>query len=111
MNTVGLSPATRSLTIITDTFIIKEMKILSIKNIIRKDVPIYYRRLFSGTVVLELMAKEVERIVDFTIETKPTGMKEITVSLSEPVDYPLVPLVKELKAYLNDLDDTGGLPG
>ncbi|GHU98656.1 hypothetical protein FACS189483_06950 [Spirochaetia bacterium] len=90
---------------------IRSMKIVTVKNIERKDVPIYYRRLFSGTVVLELVNKQIERPIDFTIETKPTGLKEITVSLAEPVDYPLIPLMKELKAYLNNLDESGGLPG
>jgi hypothetical protein len=87
------------------------MKILQVKDIERKDVPIYYRRLFSGTLELELMNKSLERIIDFIIETKPTGQKEIFITLAEPVDYPLVPLMKEVKKYLNDLDDAGGLPG
>jgi hypothetical protein len=87
------------------------MKILQVRNIERKDVPIYYRRLFSGTLELELMNRSLERAIDFTIETKPTGHKDIFVTLAEPVDYPLVPLMKEVKKYLNDLDDSGGLPG
>ncbi|MDR1948010.1 MAG: hypothetical protein LBQ38_01320 [Spirochaetaceae bacterium] len=87
------------------------MKILQIKDIERKDVPIYYRRLFTGLVVLELLNKEVERHIDFSIETKPTGHKEISITLADSVDYPLVPLIKELKKYVNDLDDAGGLPG
>jgi hypothetical protein len=86
------------------------MKILQVKNIERKDVPIYYRRLFSGILVLELLNKTVERTINFTIETKPTGARDILVTFDEPVDYPLIPLMKEVKKYLNDLDDSGGLP-
>ncbi|MDR3131135.1 MAG: hypothetical protein LBU18_06265 [Treponema sp.] len=86
------------------------MKILQVKNIERKDVPIYYRRLFSGILVLELLNETVERAIDFTIETKPTGVRDILVTLAEPVDYPLIPLMKEVKQYLNELDDSGGLP-
>jgi hypothetical protein len=87
------------------------MKILQVKDIQRKDVPIYYRRLFTGVLVLELLNKTVERAMDFTIETKPTGARDIFVTLAEPVDYPLVPLMTEVKKYLNALDDSGELPG
>jgi hypothetical protein len=87
------------------------MKVLQIKDIVRKDVPIYYRRYFSGVAVLELMNKSIERQIDFQIETKPTGVKEISLSVSEPVDYPLAPLITELKKFVISLDDAGGLPG
>jgi hypothetical protein len=86
------------------------MKVLQVKDIERKDVPIYYRRLFSGILVLDLLNSTVERVIDFTIETKPTGARDILITLTEPVDYPLVPLLKEIKKYLNELDDSGGLP-
>ncbi|MDR2630859.1 MAG: hypothetical protein LBC60_08065 [Spirochaetaceae bacterium] len=87
------------------------MKILQLKDITRKDVPIYYRRHYSGIAVLELLNKSIERRIDFMIETKPTGVKEISISISEPVDYPLTPLIKELKQFVIKLDDSGGLPG
>jgi hypothetical protein len=90
---------------------LKRMRILQIKNIERKDVPIYYRRLFTGLVVLELLNKQVEGRIDFSIETKPTGSKDISIILSDTFDYPRVPLIKELKNYVRDLDDTGALPG
>jgi hypothetical protein len=86
------------------------MKIVQLKNIIRKEVPIYYRRLYSGVVEIELLNKLEERAVDFTIEVKPTGQKSVSVTMSEPVDYPLVPLMKELRQFLINLDDTGQLP-
>ncbi|MDR2302967.1 MAG: hypothetical protein LBE10_00065 [Treponema sp.] len=87
------------------------MKILEFKNITRKDVPIYYRSLFSGTAVLELVNKSTDLSVEFSIEKKPTGYKEIIVTLNEKVDYPLVPLIKELKKYIDNLDASGALPG
>jgi hypothetical protein len=87
------------------------MRIVQVKNIERKDVPIYYRRLFSGIVEIELVNKSAERCIDFTIETKPTGQKDIFITMPDPIDYPLVPLMKALKGYLNELDDAGGLPG
>ncbi|MDR2766774.1 MAG: hypothetical protein LBB82_00445 [Treponema sp.] len=86
------------------------MKIVTIKNLIRKDVPIYYRRLFSGVLVIELVGKTEEKQIDFTVETKPTGVNEVIVNSLAPVDYPLLPLTREIKKFISALDETGGLP-
>ena len=86
------------------------MRVSEIKNIVRKDVPIYYRRLYSGIAVMELVNKPVEVPLDFQIEQKPTGQTEIGITLSEKVDYPLIPLQKELKKFIGDLDSGGKLP-
>jgi hypothetical protein len=87
------------------------MKILEVKNIVRKDVPIYYRRLYTGIAVIELINKSQDAHIDFSIEHKPTGQKEILVSFIDKVDYPLVPLNSALKKAIDDLDSSGGLPG
>jgi hypothetical protein len=87
------------------------MKIKQIKNIARKDVPIYYRRLFTGSLEIELLGKTIERNIDFTIETMPTGLSQVSVTIAEPLDYPLIPLMRELKRFIADLDEAGGLPG
>ncbi|GHV88609.1 hypothetical protein AGMMS50267_09690 [Spirochaetia bacterium] len=87
------------------------MRIVQVKNIERKDVPIYYRRLFNGIAEFELLGKQEERPIDFTIETKPAGDKDIFITMPDPIDYPLVPLMKELKQFLINLDESGGLPG
>ncbi|MDR1443723.1 MAG: hypothetical protein LBI94_02475 [Treponema sp.] len=86
------------------------MKILEIKDIVRKDVPIYYRRLYSGKAVVELINKSQDIQVDFSIEHKPTGQKEILVTLVDTIDYPLIPLRTALKKAIDDLDSSGGLP-
>jgi len=87
------------------------MKVIEIKNISRKDVPIYYRRFYSGSVVLELMNKIIVDIaLSFQIEHKPTGHVEILITSMEEVDYPLVPLKKELKRFIGNLDSSGKLP-
>ncbi len=60
--------------------------------------------------LVEIMAKMVERKIDFKIELMPTGKKHISVTFEQPIDYPLVPLLKELKPYLDELDRSGQLP-
>jgi hypothetical protein len=87
------------------------MKILGIKDIVRKDVPIYYRRLFTGSLEIEVLGKNLERHIDFTIETMPTGLNQVSVAIAEPLDYPLVPLMRDLKQFIANLDEAGGLPG
>ena len=86
------------------------MRILEIKEIVRKDVPIYYRRFFSGIASIAFLDTIMERRIDFFIETKPTGQNEIIVTIAEPVDYPLVPLIKALKTTIDTLDSNGDLP-
>jgi len=86
------------------------MKIVTLKDMIRKDVPIYYRKLYTSVAVIEFNSKQENYRIDFSIEVKPTGQKEINVNFIDTVDYPLIPLVKELKQYINDLDNADGLP-
>jgi hypothetical protein len=86
------------------------MKIIGIHDIIRKDVPIYYKRYYKGTLVIELVKEAQEIPVEFIIEHKPTGQVDIAVIFAEKVDYPLVPIVKELKNYIGELDSGRKLP-
>jgi hypothetical protein len=86
------------------------MKIVTLKDMIRKDVPIYYRKLYTSVAVIEFNNKPNDYRIDFSIEMKPTGNKEISVTFIDTVDYPLVPVIRELKQYINDLDSAGGLP-
>jgi len=86
------------------------MKVISIKDMIRKDVPIYYRKLFTGVAVIELNSGPSDYRLDFSIEYKPTGHKEISISFIDTIDYPLVPITKELKKLIIELESSGGLP-
>ncbi|MDR1057935.1 MAG: hypothetical protein LBL43_00150 [Treponema sp.] len=86
------------------------MRIIEIKNITRKDVPLYYRMHYSGIAVLELVNRNIDCCIDFSVETKPTGVKEISITKVDVVDYPLIPLKKELKQFIGALDSGGGLP-
>jgi len=86
------------------------MKIITLKDMIRKDVPIYYRKLYTSVAVIELNNKQNEYRIDFSMEIKPTGQKEFNVNFIDAVDYPLVPVVKELKKYIAELEAADGLP-
>ncbi len=86
------------------------MKILEIKEVVRKDVPIYYRRVFSGIAVMDILGQRLDRRIEFAIETKPTGSKEVSVDVVDAVDYPLLTLQKELRTAIAELDKAGRLP-
>jgi len=86
------------------------MKIVTLKDMIRKDVPIYYRMLYTSVAVIELNNKQNDYRIDFSLEIKPTGAKEVNVTFIDAVDYPLVPVVRELKRYIIELDNADGLP-
>ena len=86
------------------------MKIIAIKDIIRKDVPIYYRLLYTGVAVIELKTGTANYRIDFTVEIKPTGFKEISVTFLDKMEYPLIPVIKELKVIINKMHEDERLP-
>ena len=87
-----------------------KMKIISIKDMIRKDYPIYYRKLYTGVAVIIFNEIQTDFRIDFAIEFKPTGQKEVTVNFLDSIDYPLIPVTRELKQFITDLEHVGGLP-
>jgi len=86
------------------------MKVITIKDMIRKDVPIYYRKLYTGVAVIDMNKGPENFRIDFSIEYKPTGQKDINLSFIDKMDYPLIPVSKELKNYINELEAASGLP-
>ncbi|MCL2208780.1 MAG: hypothetical protein FWB89_01310 [Treponema sp.] len=86
------------------------MKVVTIKDMIRKDVPIYYRKLYTGVAVIDMNRGPENFRIDFSIEYKPTGQKDISLSFIDKIDYPLVPVTKVLKAYIDELEAASGLP-
>jgi len=86
------------------------MKVVSVKDIIRKDVPIYYRLLYTGVAVVELAKGAANYRIDFTIEIKPTGLKEISVTFLDNIEYPLIPVIKELKVIIDKMHEDELLP-
>jgi len=86
------------------------MRIIAIKSIVRKDVPIYYRLLYTGVATIELFNGTDDYRIEFSIETKPTGDKEILVSFNDDIHYPLLPVKKELRKIVGTMHSDGELP-
>ena len=86
------------------------MKVVNIKDIVRKDVPIYYRLLYTGVAVIELTKDPESYRIDFAVEIKPTGQKDITVTFLDDIHYPLIPVIRELKKFIDTMHTNGVLP-
>ncbi|MDR1786672.1 MAG: hypothetical protein LBR23_09475 [Spirochaetaceae bacterium] len=86
------------------------MKVIDLKDITRKDSAVYYRRYFSARAVLDLPGGAAEAPVEFAIETSPLSQKTVTVKVDGQVDYPLLPVINELKALVLSRDEAGALP-
>lgn len=86
------------------------MKVLELKNVSRKDVPIYYRREFQAEAVFQFMETKTESLIDFALEQTPMGSMRVHVEFLEKPEYPVIPLLQVLKTYILALDKEGGLP-
>ncbi|MBQ4498180.1 MAG: hypothetical protein IKK38_10190 [Spirochaetaceae bacterium] len=86
------------------------MDVLEIKNLYREETGLYYRRNFTGLAVIELPIKTIEVPLDFIIEVGPLGNRDFDIELKEKIDYPLLPVMKKLKEYIELLDKEGKLP-
>jgi len=86
------------------------MKVIAIKTIERKDVPIYYRQLYTGVAELELLNGADDYRIEFSVETTPIGGMEISVTLRDEIHYPLLPVLRELKKTIGAMHSDGKLP-
>lgn len=76
----------------------------------RKDVPLYYRNDYQATGCFEASGGvAVSLDLNFTVETLPTGEKQIRIDLKEPPNYPTLPLIKALKEEILILHGEGKL--
>lgn len=87
------------------------MKILELKDIIKKDMLIHYRRVYDATAVVKMVDQSIiDLLLTITIEQSPLGHNDITVDFNNSIDYPLVPAMKKVKTYIADIDSKGMLP-
>lgn len=85
------------------------MKVLEIKNIVREDGVIYYRKSFTADAVIEIPQKTIETPVAFTVEMTPLGSKNVDITFLEDVEYPLLPIIQQMKKIIKEKDYEGQL--
>jgi len=87
------------------------MVVRDIKNIIQKRMLISYRREYHADAFVSLHNKEARPYkIEFSVEMTPLGSSIIRVKLLDELDYPLVPLLNELKQRINELESKDTLP-
>jgi len=86
------------------------MKVIGLKNVMRDETFIYYRKTFLGDAVIELPLVTATVPIEFVIEMSPLGSKTIDIEFKGSFDYPLLPVLKELKELILNEDNEGRLP-
>lgn len=87
------------------------MTVLGIDQLQKDEGHIFYRQKYSGVATIEIVSKNVSFPLTFIIDTNPLGIKTIEIGiLPQDVSYPIIPLKKALKEYVNTLSEQGKLP-
>ncbi|MCA1755544.1 MAG: hypothetical protein LC641_12800 [Spirochaeta sp.] len=86
------------------------MKVIGIRDIQRKEAAIEYRRMYTGTATLSLNgAGSIDVPIEFTLEHTALGSIDISVNLLREIEYPVLPVINDLKEYIHRLSTTGQL--
>jgi hypothetical protein len=72
------------------------MEVVGLKDIVKKDMAIDYRRVYTATAVLDMAGATVEKKIEMALEHTPLGEVGIKVTMLEDVDYPLIPVLKKI---------------
>ena len=85
------------------------MVVSKLVDIERKESHIYYMQDFTATMVYSVVGKEKKGRISFCVEHKPTGEMVISVRFIDDIDYPLLPVIIDLKTTIKKLIETNEL--
>ena len=86
------------------------MQIRELRNLKRKDVPLAYRRTFSAEAILEgQRSGQTAQPVEFDLEQSAGGSTSVNIRLIGNAQYPVIPLMRELRAYISNMNAQGKL--
>jgi hypothetical protein len=83
------------------------MEVVQLKNIVKKDMAIDYRRVYTATAVIDISGKTVEKKFEMSLEHTPLGEVGIKVKMLEDPDYPLIPVIKKITEKARALQQEG----
>lgn len=84
------------------------MKFSELSDIVKKDVPLHYRNEYTALALFRNSdGKPLAKRIEFTVEMAPTGQKSIKVNFLDNMEYPLVPILKDIKEEIQSLDKKG----
>ena len=88
-----------------------KMVVRDINNIRRKHMLISYRREYHADVHIALHNKEPKPYqIEFSLEMTPLGGNIVRVKMIDEPDYPLIPLINEIKERITTMDRDDALP-
>jgi hypothetical protein len=87
------------------------MVVREINNIRRKHMLISYRREYHADVQIALHNQTAKPYqIEFSLEMTPLGGNIVRVKMIDEPDYPLIPLMNEIKERISAMDRDNTLP-
>ncbi len=87
------------------------MKVLELHSITKEDGYIYYIHHYKAQAKIEFLANVVDVPISFTVEMNPLGIRTVDLDpLPKEIDYPVIPLNKSLKEFIDVMARDGLLP-
>jgi hypothetical protein len=84
---------------------------LELTSITKEDGYIYYIHHYKAVAKIELISSTISVPVSFTVEMNPLGMRTVDLDpLPKNLDYPVLPMTKSLKTFIDDMAKNGKLP-
>lgn len=87
------------------------MLVQDIHNIRKKHMLISYRREYQADAMISLngdLARDFR--IEFSLEMTPLGSSIVRVRFLDDIEYPLVPIMQELKETVTRMETAGTLP-
>nr|WP_318717055.1 hypothetical protein [uncultured Treponema sp.] len=87
------------------------MKVLELHSITKEDGYIYYIHHYKAQAKIEFLANVVDVPISFTVEMNPLGILTVDLDpLPKDIDYPVIPLNKSLKEFIDVMARDDQLP-
>lgn len=84
------------------------MKVTGINNILRRESPVQYRRVYTADAVISHVGSEAEHLaIEFVVEDTPDRGKLLSVRFIDTPDYPLIPAARAVRRHLESLETQG----
>lgn len=86
------------------------MRVIELRDLLRKETHLHYRREFTAKAVLDVLDRSIERRIEFSMEKTPLGATNVKVQLMDPIEYPVLPVLSGIRDFVTELDRDGSLP-
>ena len=87
------------------------MKVLELHSITKEDGYLYYIHHYKAQAKIEFLANVVDVPISFTVEMNPLGIRTVDLDpLPKDIDYPVIPLNKSLKEFIDVMARDDQLP-